>query len=62
MCIRDRDSPLDLDMLEMADVAIVIPRGGVIDVRPRRADYIVAPYPAPQGWVWASRQIALLLR
>ncbi|MCS7106586.1 MAG: hypothetical protein NZ902_00520 [Acidilobaceae archaeon] len=55
------DSPLDRDMLEMADVAIVIPRDGMIDVRPRRADYIVAPYPAPQGWVWASRQIALSL-
>ncbi|MEN2999109.1 MAG: hypothetical protein ABDH61_00795 [Acidilobaceae archaeon] len=55
------DSPLDQDMLEALDVAVVIPRGGRIAVRPRRADYVVAPFPAPQGWVWASRQIALSL-
>lgn len=54
------DSSLDLEMLEEADAAVVIPKeGGRAAIRLRRADYVIAPYPAPAGWVWASSAISL---
>jgi len=43
------DSPVDEGLLEEADLAVVIPRGGRAWVRPRR-DYLVACCDAPQGW------------
>ncbi|MEB2835758.1 MAG: hypothetical protein GSR80_000596 [Desulfurococcales archaeon] len=51
------DSPSDADMLEWASHAVVIPHGSGLGVRPRRASYHVAPYPAPEGWVWAARRV-----
>jgi mannosyl-3-phosphoglycerate phosphatase len=56
------DSPSDADMLEEADYAVVVPhRGGRVGVSPRRGDYLVAPEPAPRGWVWAVREVLLRL-
>ncbi|MEM0365978.1 MAG: HAD-IIB family hydrolase [Acidilobaceae archaeon] len=56
------DSIMDQEMLEITDKAIVIPNiDGSTKVKPRRGDYIIAPYPAPQGWVWASKLITLNL-
>ncbi|WP_460125761.1 hypothetical protein [Stetteria hydrogenophila] len=53
------DSPLDRDLLELPGVAVVVPRppGPRVAVRPARADYIVAPHPAPEGWVWMARRV-----
>lgn len=54
------DSSIDRGMLEEVERAIVIPKeGGRLTVRLRRSDYIIAPYPAPAGWVWASKMISL---
>jgi len=53
------DSEADKEFLETVGIAIVIPQeDGRQAVGLQRADYIVAPYPAPKGWVWASHQIA----
>ncbi len=54
------DSPVDKGMLEEADLAIVVPRNGAPRVKPAR-DYIVAPYPAPEGWVHAVRGLLLTI-
>lgn len=53
------DSPLDKDLLELAGIAVVIPTppGPHARVRPSRSDYVIAPEPAPEGWVWMSRNI-----
>jgi len=48
------DSEMDAGMLEAADVAVVVPRDGGW-LRLRRGDYVVAPWPAPRGWLWAAR-------
>ncbi len=55
------DSPADRDMLEWSWAAVVIPHPpGRVAVRPRRGDYVVAPEPAPGGWVWAASTIELI--
>ena len=51
------DSEMDAGMLEEADEAIVVPRDGGW-LRLRRSDYLVAPLPAPRGWLWAVRRVA----
>ncbi len=52
------DSPIDEGMLEEADMAVVVPRGWAPRVRPRR-DYVLAPQPAPDGWVSIIEEIIL---
>ena len=51
------DSEMDAEMLEEADEAVVVPRDGGW-LRLRRGDYLVAPGPAPHGWLWAMRRLA----
>ncbi len=54
------DSEADLEFLELVDEPIVIPQGSTsLNLRLRRSDYMIPPYPAPQGWIWAVRQILL---
>ena len=54
------DTRLDEDLLEAADTAVVVPQpGGRLLARPRRADYHVAPEPAPEGWAHVARLLAL---
>ena len=53
------DSMADADMLEEADVAVVIPHRSGAWLRLRRSDYVVAPQPAPEGWAWAVWNIVL---
>ncbi len=56
------DSEIDLEMLETVEKSIIVPQeDGTLRVRPRRANYIITPYPAPKGWTWASKMIALNL-
>jgi len=52
------DSPVDSSLLEEADLAVVVPRGGRVRVRPGR-DYLVAPCDAPCGWVTAVSLLVL---
>ncbi|MDM7275834.1 MAG: HAD-IIB family hydrolase [Thermoprotei archaeon] len=54
------DSEIDLEMLETVEKSIIVPQeDGTLRVKPRRSDHIIAPYPAPKGWVWTSNMIAL---
>ncbi len=56
------DNEMDLEMLETADIAIVVPPRDGKWPRPRRCDYLVAPAPAPEGWAvvvsWLARILA----
>ncbi len=52
------DSEADLEFLELVEEPIVIPQTNFSsNLRPRRLDYTIAPYPAPHGWIWAVKQI-----
>lgn len=51
------DNEMDAGMLEAADEAYVIPSPAGRGLRLRRMDYLVAPEPAPEGWVWAVKRI-----
>lgn len=54
------DTQLDEDLLESVGTAVIIPQtDGRLLARPRRADYYVAPEPAPEGWVHVARLLAL---
>jgi len=53
------DSDHDKEMLERACLAFVIPPESGNPLRLDRADYVVAPYPAPEGWVYASESVLL---
>ncbi|MCE4628303.1 MAG: hypothetical protein F7C34_04045 [Desulfurococcales archaeon] len=55
------DSGHDVPMLELVDLPVVIPPPSGEAIRLSRADYIVAPYPAPHGWALVSRFIQLNL-
>ncbi len=54
------DSPVDKGMLEEADIAIVVPRNEGLHVKPAR-DYMIAPQPAPHGWIHAVQHLLLSL-
>ena len=55
------DSPIDWPMLDVADVAIVIPRfHGIPQVR-LRPSYRIARKPAPEGWVESVESLLLSL-
>ena len=53
------DSEHDAPMLELVDLPVVVPPPTGKALRLSRADYIVAPYPAPHGWALVSRFIQL---
>jgi predicted mannosyl-3-phosphoglycerate phosphatase (HAD superfamily) len=53
------DSLPDRDMLELADIPIVIPPEEGAPLRLRRCDYLIAPCPPPCGWVTASTILVL---
>lgn len=54
------DSEADISFLELVDKPMIIPHDDPsYDIRLGRPDYVVAPYPAPRGWVWVAKQIAL---
>ncbi len=56
------DTDADKEMLEISDKAIVIPQpDGTITINLQRSDYLVAPYSAPQGWVYSIELILLKL-
>ena len=47
------DTITDKEALERADLAFVMPQPDYrLKVRPQRSDYIIPPYPAPEGWAW----------
>ncbi len=52
------DSDPDRDFLEEVGTPILVPRGYRSLPRLSRSDWVPAPYPAPEGWVWAARMIA----
>ncbi len=49
------DDPMDEEMLNEADEAIVVPGPEGPRAKPRRTDYHVAPASPPRGWVEAVR-------
>lgn len=52
------DTLTDKNALERADIAFVMPQPDYkLKVRPQRTDYIIPPYPAPRGWVWAVNKL-----
>ncbi len=56
------DMPPDSGFLEQSDIAIVIPwKNGQVNLKLRRPDYIVAPYPAPRGWSWSVERVIIPL-
>lgn len=56
------DSDADIEFLELVDKPIIIPQDHMSpDIRLKRADYTIAPHPAPHGWVWAVKHITLNL-
>ncbi len=53
------DSEADIEFLELVDQPIVIPQNNLShNIRPKRVDYLIAPHPAPKGWIWATRLVA----
>jgi len=52
------DNEMDLEMLEEADIAIVVPPPRGHWPRPRRSDYLIAPAPAPKGWAAVIEKLA----
>ena len=52
------DSEPDRDFLEEVGTPVLVPRGDRPLPRLFRSDWVPAPYPAPEGWVWAARMIA----
>ena len=44
------DADMDMEMLEEADEAYVVP--SYSPARPNRSDYMLAPMPAPAGWIY----------
>ena len=56
------DMPPDRGFLEQSDIAIIMPwKDGRVNLKLRRPDYIVAPYPAPQGWSWSVERVIIPL-
>jgi hypothetical protein len=52
---------MDAEMLEEADIAVLIPPKKGRPPTLRRLDYIAAPWPAPRGWEWAVERLLHLL-
>ncbi|MCE4602239.1 MAG: HAD-IIB family hydrolase [Desulfurococcales archaeon] len=56
------DSDADRDYLEHVDTAILVPSPSMrLRTRLMRSDYMVAPYPAPEGWSYTVNQLLLVL-
>jgi len=59
------DSKMDEAFLRMCDLAVVVPwEGPRYKASPPLASksYLVSPYPAPRGWVWAVRKALVLAK
>lgn len=50
------DTELDREMIENADLGVVIPHKHGVFVSPRGADYTVALLPGPEGWAKTVRE------
>ncbi|MET1101379.1 MAG: HAD-IIB family hydrolase [Pyrodictiaceae archaeon] len=55
------DSELDREVIEEADIGIVIPHPEGLGVKPRRPYYLVASEPAPNGWIEAVSRLLVQL-